>query len=102
MIQIYAGGVLSYDSRLEDYGLLGLTVTTGLNKGGTAQIVMPPNHPAYNLYTSYKTIVEIYRDDALQFRGRALYPSDDSINRRTETCEGEICFFQDAVSRPYL
>lgn len=102
MIQIYAGGKLSYDSRLEDYDLLGLTVTTGLNKGGTAQIVMPPNHPAYNLYTSYKTIVEIYRDDVLQFRGRALYPSDDSINRRTVTCEGEFCFFQDAVSRPYL
>lgn len=102
MIQIYAGGVLSYDSRLEDYDLLGLTVTNGLNKGGTAQIVMPPNHPAYNLYTSYKTIVEIYRDGVLQFRGRALYPSDDSINRRTVTCEGEFCFFQDAVSRPYL
>lgn len=102
MIQVYADGALTYDSRLEDYDLLGLKVTTGLNKGGTAEIVMPPDHPAYNLYTSYKTIVEIYRDHVLQFRGRAFYPVDDFYKRRTVVCEGEFCLFQDAVSRPYL
>ena len=106
MIQIYADGVLTYDSRLKeagkDYTLLGLKVTTGLNKGGTAEILMPPGHPAYSFYTSYRTIVEIVRDDVLLFRGRALYPADDFYNRRTVTCEGELCFFQDGVSRPYL
>ena len=102
MIQIYTDGVLAYDNRLEDYDLQGLKVTTGLNKGGTAEIVMPPNHPAYGNYTSYKTIVEIYRDKLLKFRGRALYPTDDYNNLRTVVCEGELCFFQDAVKRPYL
>lgn len=102
MIQVYTDGALAYDSRLEDYDLLGLTVTTALNKGGTAKIVMPPNHPAYSAYVSYKSIVEIYRNGLLQFRGRALYQSEDSLNRRTVFCEGELCFFQDAVSRPYL
>lgn len=102
MIQIFADGTLTYDSRLDDYNLLGLTVTTGLNKGGTAEIIMPPGHPAYDRYTSFKTIVEIYRDGSLKFRGRVLYPADDFHNRRTIVCEGEKCFFQDAVARPYL
>ena len=102
MIQIYTDGVLAYDSRLEDYDLQGLKVTTSLNKGGTAEIVMPPNHPAYNFYTSYKTIVEIYRDGSLYFRGRALYTAEDRHDQRTVVCEGELCFLQDAVSRPYL
>ncbi len=102
MIQILADGILTYDSRLEDYDLQGLRVTTGLNKGGMAEIVMPPSHPAYDLYTSYKTIVEIYRDGLLLFRGRVLYPTDDFQNLRTVVCEGELCFIQDAVSRPYL
>ena len=102
MIQIYADGVLTYDSRLEEYDLQGLRVTRGLNKGGTAEIVLPPAHPAYGSYTGYKTIVEIYRDNLLKFRGRALYPMDDYHNQRTVVCEGELCFFQDAVSRPYL
>lgn len=102
MIQVYADGVLAYDSRLEDYALLGLTVTTGLNKGGTASLIMPQYHPAYNSFTSYKTLVEIYRDGLLLFRGRALYPSDDYYNRRTITCEGERCFLRDGVMRPYV
>lgn len=102
MIQIYADGVLCYDSRLEDYDLQGLKTITGLNKGGTAEITMPPGHPAYNSFISYKTIVEIYKDNLLRFRGRALYPVDDFYKQRTVQCEGELCFFQDAVSRPYV
>lgn len=102
MIQVFADGVLTYDSRLEEYELQRLTITTALNKGGAAEIVMPPGHPAYDRYTNYKTIVEVYRDGTLLFRGRALYTSEDFQNTRTVVCEGEFCFFQDAVSRPYL
>lgn len=102
MIQVYADGVLAYDNRMEEYDLQGLKITTGLNKGGTAEIVMPHNHPAYNLFTGYKTVVEIYRDGVLRFRGRALYPTDNFTNQRTVVCEGEFCFLQDAISRPYL
>lgn len=102
MIQIYTDDTLAYDSRLEEYDLLGLQVTTGVNKGGNAAIVMPPQHPAYSRFVSFKTIITIYRDDTLVFRGRPLYPTDDFLNRRTITCEGERCFLRDAVSRAYI
>lgn len=102
MIKAYADGVLFYDSRLEDLALIGLTAQVALNKGGTATITLPPKHPAYNSFVSYKTLVEIYRDDLLVFRGRALYPEDDFYNRRTITCEGERCFLRDGVMRPYI
>ena len=102
MIEVYADGKTVYNSRLNDYALLGLTVTAALNKGGTAEFTMPPGHPAYGAFVNYKTIVEIYRAGELLFRGRALYPADDFYNRRTITCEGERCFLRDAVMRPYL
>ena len=102
MIQVYADGALVYDSRLEDYALLALSVTVALNKSGTATLTMPQRHPAYNKFTSYRTVVEIYRDNVLLFRGRSLYPSDDFYNRRTITCEGERGFFRDGVMRPYV
>lgn len=106
MIQIYADGGLVYDSRLrvpgKDYTLLGLTITRGLNKGGTAQIHMRPGHPVYGRLVGHRTVVEIFQDGLRKFRGRALYPSDDWLNCRTWTCEGELCFFQDGTSRPYL
>ena len=102
MIQMYADDVLTYDSRLEEYGLLALSVTSGLNKAGTATITMPPGHPAYDSYISRRSVVTIYRDGLLVFRGRALYPTDDFYKRRTITCEGERGFFLDGVLRPYL
>lgn len=102
MIEVYADGLAVYDSRYADTALLGLKATAGLNKGGTAEITMPPGHGSYNSFTSYRSIVEVYRDQLLLFRGRALYPTDDFYGRRTITCEGERCFLRDAVMRPYL
>ncbi len=102
MIQVYADDELVFDSRLEDTALLGLTAKLGLNKSGTASIVLPKGHPMYSSFTSYRTLVTIYRDGRLRFRGRALYPTDDFLLRRTITCEGERGFFRDGVMRPYL
>lgn len=103
MIQVYADGdQLVYDSRLGTHSLLGLSYTAGLNKAGTATMQLPPGHPMYDGFVSYRTLVEIYKDANLVFRGRALYPADDFYKRRTITCEGERGFFQDGVMRPYL
>ena len=102
MIQINIDGGLAYDSRLEDFDLQTLKVKTILNKGGTATITMPPGHPSYNSFTPYKSIIEISRDQRMLFRGRALPASDNLFNQRTVLCEGELCFFRDAASRPYL
>lgn len=102
MIQVFADDKLAYDSRLESYDLVGLKVTNGVSIGGTASIVMPVGHPAYTLFTNMKTIVTVYRDGALRFRGRVLYPSDDFYGQRTITCEGERCLLRDGISRSYL
>lgn len=101
MVQVYADSLLVYDSRVPATSLLELSYTAGLNKSGTATISLAPGHHAYNEFVSCRTIVTIYRDDLLLFRGRALHPQDDLYKRRTITCEGERGFFLDSVSRPY-
>lgn len=102
MVRVYADGSLIYDPYLEGYELLKLTATVSVEKAGTAELTMPPDHPAYNAFTSYRTVVTIYRNDELIFRGRALYAKDDFDNNRTIVCEGERCFLRDAVMQPYL
>ena len=103
MIQVYADGdQLVYDSRMGTHSLLALSYTAGVNKAGTATLQMPPGHPKYDSFISYRTLVDIYKDNVLVFRGRTLYPMDDFYKSRTITCEGERGFFQDAVMRPYL
>lgn len=101
MIQLYVDDELVYDSRVKTTALLGLKAQLGLNKGGAATIVLPPEHPAYNKFVSYRSVVTIYRDGVLRFRGRALYPTDDFMLTRTITCEGERCFLRDGILRPY-
>ena len=101
MIRIYADGYLVNDSRLEAHDLVGLTVTHGLNTSGTAEIVMPVEHPAYDAFVGYRTLVTIQRDGELRFRGRALYHADNFYGQRTVTCEGEMGFLRDSVQRPY-
>ena len=100
MIQLYVDDNLIFDSRVKSTALLGLSAQLGLNKGGAATIVLPPEHPAYNDFVSYRSIVTIYRDGVLRFRGRALYPTDDFMLRRTITCEGERCFLRDGIHPP--
>lgn len=102
LVKVYADDTLVYDSRLDEYRLLALSVTKGVAISGTASILMPPKHPAYNRFVAFRTVVTIYRGDALIFRGRALPPYDDIHKFRTITCEGERGFFIDAVSRPYV
>lgn len=102
MLELYADGRLAFNSRLPGFKLLELQTTEGLNKSGTMTFTMPPKHPAYNYFTSYRTVVELYEDGALRFRGRALYPDDDYYNCRTWTCEGERGFLRDGIARPYL
>lgn len=101
MIQLYVDDKLVYDSRVKETALLGLKAQLGLNKGGAATIILPPEHPAYNDFVSYRSIVTIYRDGVLRFRGRVLYPTDDFQLTRTITCEGERCFLRDGIHRPY-
>lgn len=91
-----------YDPNLDGYELLGLEATLGVNKAGTASIVMPASHFAYNHFLSQRTVVTIYLDGSLLFRGRVLYLEDDWDRNRTITCEGERCFFCDSVLEPYL
>ena len=101
MLQLYVDGKIIYDSRMKSTALLGLSAQLGLNKGGAATIILPPEHFAYNDFISYRSVVEIYRDRVLRFRGRALYPTDDFRMNRTITCEGERCFLRDGIHRPY-
>lgn len=98
MIQIYVDNRLAYDSRLEEYALLALTLSQSFGASGVATITMPANHPAYDMFLPYKPIVRIERDGELLFRGRVLYSGDDFYNTRTVTCEGERGFFNDSTT----
>lgn len=104
-VQLYVDGALAYDNRLPEekgYNVLSIAIDETVNKGGTATVILPPNHPAYDRFSPFRVPVEIYRDGKLRWRGRPVPPTKkDAYLRKTIVCEGELCFLQDAIHRPY-
>ncbi len=100
--QIYANGILAYDSLLPDYAMEKAVLRTAKNKGGTLEIVLRPGHPAYDRFSPYSTEVKVLRDGVIRWRGRPLPPTDAIYGEKALTCEGELCWLNDVVIRPYL
>lgn len=102
-IQVYAGGILAYDNLFpveKGYTLQSILLKEQKNTGGTATLLLPPNHPLRDGFSAFKTSVEIYRNGVLRWRGRTLPENRDFYCRGKIICEGELCFFQDSILRP--
>jgi hypothetical protein len=101
MYRVYCDGMLLYHSKLENLVLLNPSIELEVNKTGSFTFTIPSNHPYYNLIHKMKSIITVYQDDYLLFRGRVL---DDEIgwhNDKAVSCEGEMAFFIDSIMRPY-
>lgn len=101
MYRVYSDGLLLYHSKLESLKIFNPSVELEVNKTGSFQFVMYPDHTRYNLIQKLKSIITVYQDDYLLFRGRVL---DDEIgwhNEKAISCEGELAFLIDSIQRPY-
>lgn len=104
IVQVYAGGVLAYDNRLPEekgYSMQSILINEELNKGGSATLIIPPQHPLRDGFPAFSVPVEIYRDGVLRWRGRPLPHAGNFYRSRSIVCEGELCFLNDATLRPY-
>ena len=100
MYRVYCDGLLLYHSKLENLKIFNPSVELELNKTGSFNFTIYPDHPYFNLIKKLKSIITVYQDDFLLFRGRVL---DDEIgwhNQKTITCEGDLAFFIDSIQRP--
>jgi len=98
---VYCDGQLLYHSKLENLVLLNPSVELEVNKTGAFSFKTPSNHPYYGLIHKMKSIITVYQDDFLLFRGRVL---DDEIgwhNEKVVSCEGDMAFLLDSIMRPY-
>lgn len=102
MYRIYADDTLIYDSRLDDYTITSGEIELEVNKSGSFTFSMYEDNPFYNLIQKMKTIVRVYRNNDLIFRGRVITDGIGFFKDKTFTCEGEIGFLLDSIQRPYL
>lgn len=72
-----------------------------VNKAGSCTFTIYPQHPYYNRLKRLKSIIKVYQNDRIIFRGRILETVKGFKNQKQVTCEGELAFLVDSTIRPY-
>ena len=101
MWKVYCDNYLLYSSNLEDYKIYEPSLNLELNKTGSFTFTIYSNHPNYDKLKKLKSIITVYKDDYLYFRGRILNDTVGFYNERQVSCEGELAFLVDSIQRPF-
>ena len=101
MYRVYCDGFLLYHSKLESLQIFSPSLELELNKTGSFEFTIYPDHPYYGLIKKLKSIITVFQDDYLLFRGRVLDEEVGWHNEKHVACEGELAFLLDSIQRPY-
>ena len=101
MYRILSDGYTVYDPRLPDNTIISGKLTLEVNKAGSLTFTIPESNPHYGMIALMKSIVTVYDDDTLIFRGRPYAPSRNLYRDNEIVCEGEIAFLNDTYQEPF-
>lgn len=102
MYRVYCDSWLLYNDQLvEEYKLISPKLELELNKIGEFDFTIYNNHPNFDRLKRLKSIMTVYQDDFLLFRGRILDDEQGFYNEKQVSCEGELAFLVDSIQRPY-
>ena len=101
MYQVYCDSFLLYNDQLEGYEIFNPKVEVELNKIGQFEFTIYNNHPNFDWLRRMKSIITVYQNNYLMFRGRILNDEQGFHNEKQVTCEGELAFLVDSIQRPY-
>lgn len=101
MYQVYCDNLLMYHPSINALKIKTPKVNLEVNKTGTFDFQIFPTHPYYNDLKRLKSIIKVYQDDNLLFRGRIIDDQAGFYNQKQVTCEGELAFLLDSIQRPY-
>jgi phage minor structural protein len=102
MYKIFADdAVLLYDSTLEDFRIGKGVISLEAGKAGSFEFSVFSDHPYYDNFVELRTVITVYKDNRIAFRGRVLNVKTDYWNNLAITCEGELAFLKDSIIRPY-
>lgn len=100
--RIYADGELIYSSLNPEFGaVLSPQLKLEVNKSGSLSFTMLPNHPSYDNINVMKTLILVYQDEDILFRGRVIEATPDFYKQKSITCEGDLSFLLDSAASPF-
>lgn len=99
--RVWCDDHLIFDSALDSYKIVNPKIELELNKTGSFDFTIYPNNPNFDRLKKMKSIIKVFQNDYLIFRGRILNDESGFYNEKQVSCEGELAFLVDSVQRPY-
>ena len=99
--KIFCDDYILYDSQLNEFQLENTTLKQELNTANELTFTIYPNHPYFNNISKLSSLVRVYRDSNLIFKGRVIYSELGFHNEKKITCEGVLAFLLDSIIRPF-
>lgn len=103
MYEIIADNMLLYSPKIESQGYIVTdpTLTKEVNRAGSLEFSMPPDHPFYGKLVKLRTIVRVLQNGVEIWRGRVLSTEKNFYLMQKIVCEGELAFLNDTLVPPY-
>ena len=101
MYRVYCDKHLLYHTRMGSLMIHNPSLELEVNKTGSFEFTVQQDHPYYDTIRKLKSIITVYQDDFLLFRGRVLNEEVGWHNEKKVSCEGELAFLLDSIQRPY-
>ena len=99
MWKVYCDDELIFHNQLETIRIFNPKLDLELNKTGAFTFNIYPSHPSYDRIERLKSIIKIYHNDYLIYKGRVLEEKSSTYNEKTIICEGVLAFFIDSIQR---
>lgn len=101
MYKITCDGLPLYHPLLEEYPITSGNVSLEVNTAGSLSITIPENNNHYGLARLMKSIITLYDDNKIIFKGRPYAPNRNLYRDNAITCEGSLAFFNDSIQEPF-
>ena len=85
----------------EGYVIISPSVKKAKNKAGSFTFKIPPTNPLYGSLKNLKSIISVYKDGNIFWKGRVLDERKNFNKIKEVTCEGELAFLNDVIIAPY-
>ena len=101
MYSVYCDNFLLYNDQQEEYKIYNPKLEMELNKINSFEFTIYNDHPSFDRMQRLKSIIQVFQDGFLLFRGRILDDIQGFYNEKQVSCEGELAFLVDSIQRPY-
>lgn len=101
MYRVYCDNFLIYDTRLNSLKIFEPKLSLELNVVGSFEFTIYPDHPYFEKFQKLKSVVKVYQDNRLIFKGRVIDDVNGWYNEKKVSCESDIAYLLDSIQRPY-